>query len=85
MRKQTAEREKVSKPRVGDTLIFKPGITLAGDPLERAEVSVRRGRGIYVRAGAYGRVKVSARHIERIERASNVRRDAVEHTKAKYR
>ncbi len=84
VRKQTAEREKVSKPRVGDTLVFKPGTTLAGEPLERAEVTVRRGRGIYVRAIGFGRVKVSARHIERIERASNVRRDAIEHTKAKY-
>lgn len=68
VRRQAAARAKVSKPKVGDTIIFKPGIRAGGVPIEKAVVTARRGRGIYARAGWLD-LKVSPKHIERIERA----------------
>lgn len=62
------ERKKTKRgAKVGDTLVFKKGVTFHGHPLIEEKVTEVRGTKVYFTAFGY-KVRVMPKHIERIER-----------------
>lgn len=67
-----ADRKVKGSVKVGDTIVFKPGITIGRrsekEKLEgqKAVVTKRKGRGIWVRMGHYDNVRIKVSHIDKV-------------------
>ena len=77
-----AERKVKGSVKVGDTIVFKAGITIGQRSekerigQEKAVVSKRKGRGIWVTIGAWDNVRIKVSHIDHVLKDGGGRRAA---------